>query len=204
MLTQEHLDYIASIPEKWDCRNAMYRALRLGRAGVELGVKHGDNAANLLKIAKPSKMVLVDRWRSVPNPLDLKGVKKYAKKQDSRFAWVKERFSKQIKAKVVQVIRATTEDTSYSFLDNTFDWIYIDANHKFAAVLLDIQLWVPKLKVGGHIMLHDFTERISHGGVVEACYYELNNERFKPIGKTKLHESLRAECPSVVYKKLSE
>jgi Methyltransferase domain len=42
------------------------------------------------------------------------------------------------------------------FPDEHFDWIYIDADHAFDAVLGDARASAPKLKRGGHLIFNDF------------------------------------------------
>jgi len=43
--------------------------------------------------------------------------------------------------------------------DGTFDVIFIDGDHAYAAVVDDIRLWTPKLKPGGLLCGHDFTNK---------------------------------------------
>jgi predicted O-methyltransferase YrrM len=52
-----------------------------------------------------------------------------------------------------------------------FDFIFIDADHSYAAVKADIELWWPRLKKGGRMAFHDCFE--NHGyfpGVYQAVY----------------------------------
>lgn len=57
------------------------------------------------------------------------------------------------------------------FMDHTFDMVFIDACHEYESVRLDLEIWVPKLRVGGLICGHDYHE--SWPGVVQAV-----DERF--------------------------
>ena len=45
---------------------------------------------------------------------------------------------------------------SYIFQDNFFDFIYVDANHKYKSVISDLIVWYPKLKRGGIMSGHDY------------------------------------------------
>lgn len=54
------------------------------------------------------------------------------------------------------MIRATSEISSNMFLDNSLDFIYIDANHAYDFVKEDIELWYPKVKKGGYLCGHDY------------------------------------------------
>ena len=193
-------EYEESIPSKWATRFRMYRDIcPRGGTGAELGVQHGHNSRVLIDELKPKKLYLIDRWRGLPNLRKLKGGDNYTKKQESRFKYVSDRFKKD---KCVAIIRHTTEDASYCIGEGELDWVYIDANHKFAAVLLDIQLWAPKVKKGGIIMLHDFTMKISGGGAVEAALYELSDtSKYEVLGKT-VEVTETKEMPSASYRKL--
>ena len=54
------------------------------------------------------------------------------------------------------------------FKDNLFDCVYIDAMHDYDNVKFDINMWYPKVKVGGYICGHDYTPVESNGGVIKA------------------------------------
>ena len=41
------------------------------------------------------------------------------------------------------------------FDDGTFDYVYIDADHRYDGVFADIKAWYPKVKSGGFICGHD-------------------------------------------------
>jgi hypothetical protein len=45
---------------------------------------------------------------------------------------------------------------SHRFIDKSFDFVFIDGNHSYNAVLADINAWLPKIKPGGWICGHDY------------------------------------------------
>ncbi len=47
-------------------------------------------------------------------------------------------------------------DVAGRFPDESFDFIFIDADHSYSAVLADLNAWFPKLKPGGIIGGHDW------------------------------------------------
>lgn len=55
-----------------------------------------------------------------------------------------------------QLIRATSMDAAVLFEDASLDCIFIDGDHRFSAVLQDLELWWPKLKPGGLIAGDDY------------------------------------------------
>lgn len=71
-------------------------------------------------------------------------------------------------------LKMTSIDASLMFADKSLDFVFIDASHEYAHVLLDIDAWLPKVKPGGILAGHDYTP--SWPGVVKAV-----NERFKNI-----------------------
>jgi len=185
------LYYELSVPQKWASRKTMYRELPQRSIGAELGVLRGDNSKTLLDVVKPKKLYLVDRWRETKN------APKFAKRQRIRYKYTRDRFSGD---KRVNIIRESTDDAAAWIANKSLDWVYIDANHWYAAVLMDIQRWAPKVKVGGFIMLHDFSEKVADGGVIEACLYELDCPKYEAIGRT----ALESEVPSVMFRKKKE
>ena len=182
--------YLESVEEKWADRESMYHSLLgPGLVGCELGVEHGNNSEALIKSSNPSKLYLIDRWRRTHN------APKFAARQEGRFRHVKSKFKSNPR---VSIIRESTDDASHRFSKESLDWIYIDANHVFAAALLDVQMWSPKIKPGGVLMLHDFSMDVAEGGVAEAAEYALKgSDVFEVIGKT----SDRGEVQSAAYRK---
>lgn len=72
------------------------------------------------------------------------------------------------------MLRADSKIASDMFPDDTFDFVYIDANHAYDFVKQDIELWYPKVKWGGYLMGHDY---------INLDWY--NDPNFLPNGKDK-------------------
>lgn len=49
-----------------------------------------------------------------------------------------------------------------NFQDETFDFIFIDGDHTYEAVAQDFELYLPKVKKGGLVFMHD--SRMNRGG----------------------------------------
>lgn len=56
----------------------------------------------------------------------------------------------------IETIRGYSEDASRMFEDESLDFVFIDADHHYESVKKDIELWYPKIKVGGIISGHDY------------------------------------------------
>jgi predicted O-methyltransferase YrrM len=74
----------------------------------------------------------------------------------------------------VNKLKMTSEAASQLFEDQSLDFCYIDAEHKFESVNKDIQLWLPKVKNGGWIAGHD----ISIPGVSAAVVKNFPNKEW--------------------------
>jgi cephalosporin hydroxylase len=68
---------------------------------------------------------------------------------------VHERFACEIVTQTIIVCREPSS-TAIKRSHFTFDWIYIDGDHHYEAVLQDLELYFPKVKVGGYIVYDDY------------------------------------------------
>jgi predicted O-methyltransferase YrrM len=58
----------------------------------------------------------------------------------------------------VCVIHETSTEAVKRFLNESIDVVYIDACHKYESVKEDIFAWYPKVKIGGFICGHDYSD----------------------------------------------
>lgn len=54
------------------------------------------------------------------------------------------------------MIRALSHEVADLFADESLDYVYIDGNHAYDYVKLDLETWYPKLKKGGILAGHDY------------------------------------------------
>lgn len=52
-------------------------------------------------------------------------------------------------------VRARGEDAVRLFKDNTIDLLSLDGNHSELSSCRDVQLWLPKIAAGGHLVMDD-------------------------------------------------
>jgi len=57
---------------------------------------------------------------------------------------------------VINPIRLSSVEASKLYNDNSLDFVFIDADHRYEAVKADIAAWSPKLKIGGFLGGHDY------------------------------------------------
>lgn len=77
---------------------------------------------------------------------------------------------------VFNSVRLDSVSASKLYKDESLDFIFIDADHSYEAVLLDLHNWMPKLKRGGHIAGHDY---FNDEGVRRAVkyFFQINNDK---------------------------
>lgn len=115
------------------------------RECVEVGVCVGVNADEIIRGLDPWRIYLVDTWLPYTENNTL---------QDKSMEY--ERCVKMFKGNPkVHIFRMTSMDAARMHPDNHFDFVYIDANHEYDAVMLDIKSWWPKVKIGGYLCGHD-------------------------------------------------
>jgi predicted O-methyltransferase YrrM len=82
----------------------------------------------------------------------------------------------------VTALMMTSEEASKLFDDESFDFIFIDAEHLYENVKQDLNNWYPKLKKGGIFAGHDYRE-----GVQKAVDEFFENKKIQPIGSSWIH-----------------
>jgi len=176
-------------------REEMYSSLlKHDSVGAEIGVFGGANARNLLQYSKT--LYLIDRWL-MPG-----ASAKLVVEHNDRRGSVMSEFAPHIESGRVKVLEMSSEDASYVIPEKSLDWVYIDGNHEYPAALWDLSLYTPLVRVGGIVMLHDFTIKISNGAVIEATKYHVENIRdIVPIGKTSESCGKRLQHPTIALKK---
>ena len=119
-----------------DCRMCASRedlvaALPRGGRMAEVGTYKGEFARHLLAVCEPKSLRLIDLDFSLLDP---------AVGQDAR----------------VERHEGLSHEVLATFPDAHFDWIYIDADHSYAAVTRDADAAAPKVKPGGFLVFNDF------------------------------------------------
>ena len=120
--------------------------------GIEIGVAQANFSETLIKSGL-SKIYLLDAWKEFKDGyFDINNVSQA--EQDNRYSFVIEKMRRH--GKRVVVIRDDCDNAVKSMDDGFFDFIYLDANHKFDAVYKNILDWYTKLKSNGVLAGHDY------------------------------------------------
>jgi len=122
--------------------------------GVELGVYKGEFSKIILN-NWDGTLYMIDVWRSLPtdeysdisnqqNPIEV-----YSEAISNILGYEDRAF----------MLRIPGKKAVNLFNDHSLDFIYIDANHTYESVKQDIELWYPKVRIGGLIGGHDYLPR---------------------------------------------
>ncbi len=129
---------------------------RLGYTkGAEVGVWKGAYTAAFCEGNPQLHMLAVDPWLSYPGWLDTKNAMPIEKA---------ERFMEESYQQAVTrltplrctIVRKFSADAAAEVPNRSLDFVYIDGNHVFDAVIEDLTLWAPKVRAGGLVAGHDF------------------------------------------------
>lgn len=150
---------------------------------LEIGSYLGYYADEILKITNPKKLYLIEICTKFADDLKIK-------------------FKKEITEGKIEVINESSFTAHKHFKDAFFDWIYIDADHKYESVSKDINNFAPKIKPNGFMVhndyiLYDWIAKIPYGtmhAINEFCieknweiiYYTFHIKDFKDVVLRKI------------------
>lgn len=144
--------------------------------GAEIGVERARFSEVLCTLNPSLKLYAVDPWRAYRGYRDHVSQEKL----DAFYAETIKRMS----SHNCQIIRASSVDAAMMFEDETLDFVYIDANHKYENVKEDIAAWFPKVRKGGILSGHDYIRRKGQAdlyGVVEAVQEFVRENQIAPL-----------------------
>jgi predicted O-methyltransferase YrrM len=119
-------------------------ALMKFKKGAEIGVRRG-RFSEILCLDNPKlELYCIDPW-------DAYEAKYPEKRQQEIYEYAVKRLSKYN----VKIIRKPSMEGLKYIKDDELDFVFIDGNHKFDYVMMDIILWSHKVKSGGIVSVHD-------------------------------------------------
>jgi len=125
---------------------------------VEVGVWKGNSvkflAEELKRSGKVFDLYAVDLWGDLgkENPLWLERGNQIEEVYDT----YRENLRKAGVSGLVKDIIGQSAKAATLFQDESVDFCFIDADHRFNSVKADIEAWLPKIKKGGLLCGHDF------------------------------------------------
>ncbi len=120
------------------------------KVGLEMGVYRGLNAMGLLGHYPDLHLWLVDS---------------YCRFDDTLESWSNFDLAQAVEKTVYdtqqfhdrrKILIMNSEDAAQLIRDRSLDFVFIDGSHQYEHVKRDIELWEPKVRVGGLLMGHDY------------------------------------------------
>jgi predicted O-methyltransferase YrrM len=130
-LGEEHVRHCIVVPD----RNALLERVPQGGIVAEVGTLQGEFAREILRIAAPKELHLIDH------------------EIDPRVVELTEEASLRHR---VFFHHQDSVEALHTFPDRHFDWIYIDAQHAYEGVKRDIGAARRKVKDGGLLVFNDY------------------------------------------------
>jgi hypothetical protein len=126
--------------------------LGLKGRGVEVGVHKGVFASHILEYWEGERLYLVDSWRHIEG---------YVDSSNGDHNVMLDNMAKTFMAVYAHenravMIRDLSAFAAQLFPPQSLDFVYIDADHAYEAVVMDIQAWASKVKPGGIMSGHDY------------------------------------------------
>lgn len=135
--------------------------------GSWLGRSIAFLAVEVLNSKKKIELHAVDNWKGAP---ETPATVEFMKANDGRKLF-EENMRRGGVWNMIKVHNQESAEAAKAFADGTVDFCFIDAGHDYQHVLADIRAWLPKIRPGGVIAGHDYTD--SFVGVkraVEDCF----------------------------------
>jgi predicted O-methyltransferase YrrM len=127
------------------------------KVGVELGVSYGAYSDFLLSNSDLEKLYSIDSW-STDYSETLAATFKHWTINHGEVEKA-EAISREVLSKHGQrsiIMKGNSFDYASQFEDNSVDFVFFDAGHRFTGFALDMINWWPKIKKGGLIAGHDY------------------------------------------------
>ena len=136
------------------------------KVGAEIGVAYGANSEVLLKANPGLKLFCVDPWTPYKHWSE--------RRMRNRYQTTVQR----LQTYNAVILRKSSMEALVDIPDSSLDFVYIDAMHDYRNVRKDIDGWVPKVRSGGIVSGHDYSD-LHHCGVLRAVNeFVLNHNIF--------------------------
>jgi predicted O-methyltransferase YrrM len=130
-----------------ECVFLYQKALSVGHRSeiVEIGSYLGASSCFLAMAAKAKESTVhcIDTWRN-------EGMT-----EGPRDTYIEFLRNTEYYRDVIAPLRMRSEQAALQFTES-IDLLFLDGDHSYGAVLMDLSLWVPKMKAGSWLILHDF------------------------------------------------
>lgn len=138
--------------------------------GAEVGVWKGETSQELLTAFPTSFLFLVDLWKEwLPGSTYYDQHKVMGRMPQAEWDLIYNQAVHNTRARpgvgTVSILRKDTGEAASYIANGILDYVFLDASHYYDDVKRDIDLWTPKVKVGGLIAGHDFKGKMDTKGI---------------------------------------
>ena len=128
---------------------------------VEVGVYRGELSALILQHLKPGALHLIDPWRWRRQWFDRHDADERHDLQQGEALPEGDELHDEVVARFadepnVCIHRQTSLEAAAAFGDESVDWVFVDGDHRYSAVLADMDTWWRTLKPGGVLCGDDY------------------------------------------------
>lgn len=143
------------------------------KRGAEIGVAEGNFSEVICKVNPSVELYCIDPWSAYPtNPQN---------KSSERHEHAYNEAKRKLADYNARLIRKSSIDAYRDFDSGELEFLYVDGNHLYDFVSLDLILWSNKVRSGGIVSGDDYYQldqrRWVGGGVVEAVQAYVNAHR---------------------------
>jgi hypothetical protein len=138
------------------------------KRGAEIGVAAAELSSHLLRVFSDLTLHLVDPWCTFreDHPYRLSGDRRARMDRDQVCEIFHEAMRNVAFAGERAVVhKSTSAEAAVEIPDRSLDFVFIDADHTYAAVTHDLEAWFPKIRSGGIFAGHDFGARRDKKGI---------------------------------------
>ena len=130
------------------------KQLKEGSNVVEIGCWKGKSshaiASGIRDSNKKMNLTCIDTFKgAVTNPTQIQRAI-----EDNPL----EEFKKNMKNFEINILAITSKKASDMFEDNSIDFLFLDSDHSYEYVIMDLKLWWSKIKQDGILCGHDYKE----------------------------------------------
>jgi len=144
-------------PTTCDSRNVMNQHITLGNQPsiAEIGVFRGEFSRTLIEMYNPLIMYMIDPWEGQICSGDMNGNNIYHIDGEVCYKAVSDAFGAEPSARIIR--KYSTDVTIADIIpSNSLDLVYIDGDHSYKGVLMDLNLSLNLVKSRGFVCGHDY------------------------------------------------
>jgi hypothetical protein len=178
----------------------LLNAQKLTGHGAEIGVKEGKFSERILHYWSGELLYSIAPWREFGE--DYRDIANVAQAQQDAYYYETQgrlaRFDGHSR-----ILRMTSEEAAHEIEDSSLDFAYLDAQHHYEAVKHDIALWWPKVRAGGLLCGHDYTDEneTDAQGVVSVFEVKRAVDEFARETGAKFFKTTKDKRPSWFVRK---